>query len=108
MISLGINIIKIIHFLLLLFILLAPFYGKTLLLKCIIILLYILYKWKVDGSCLLTKLEFFLLDKKKEEKGFIYRIINPLYSEEEFDNNLEYITFYWIVFLIIIYLIRFV
>jgi hypothetical protein len=108
MISFGINIIKIIHLLLLLFILLAPFYGKALLLKTIIILFYILYKWKVDGSCFLTKLEYFLLDKEKEEKGFIYRIINPLYSEAEFDNNLEYIVFYWIVFLIIIYLIRFV
>jgi hypothetical protein len=103
-------IIKIIHILLLLFIILAPFYGKSLLLKTIVLLGYIYYKWKIDGSCLLTKIEYYLSGKENEQQGFIYRLINPLFnlSETEFKNDLEYYTFYWIVFLIIIYLIRFV
>ncbi len=107
----GILIIKIIHMLLLLFILVAPFYGKDLLFKSIVMLGYILYKWKIDGSCLLTKIEYYLLGKKEEEQGFIYRLINPLFnlfdSEKEFKNNLEIITFYWFIFLIIIYLIKY-
>jgi hypothetical protein len=109
----GSLIIKIIHLLLLLFILIAPLYGKDLLFKSIVVLGYILYKWKIDGSCLLTKLEYYLLGKEKEEQGFIYRLINPLFnkfynfSEKEFNNNLEYYTFYWFVLLIIIYLIKY-
>ncbi len=105
-----IKIIKIIHFLLLLFILLAPFYEKELLFKSIVILGYILYKWKIDGSCLLTKIEYYLLGKETEEQGFIYRLINPLFNnllENDFKNNLEYYTFFWFILLIIIYLIRF-
>jgi hypothetical protein len=115
-----IKIIKIIHLLLLLFILFAPFYEKDLLFKSIAILGYILYKWKLDGSCLLTKLEYYLLGKQKEEQGFIYRLINPLlnqrlnqrlklseFSENDFKNNLEYYTFYWFILLIIVYLIKY-
>lgn len=107
----GILIIKIVHILLLLFILVAPFYGEELLLKSIILLGYIMYKWKIDGSCLLTKIEYYLLGKKEEEQGFIYRLINPLFnlyvSEKNFKNNLEIYTFYWFIFLIIIYLIKY-
>ncbi len=93
-------IIKIIHLLLLLFILFAPFYGKQLLLKSIILLGYIYYKWKIEGSCFLTKLEYFISGKEKEEQGFIYRLINPLFNltELNFKQNLELYTFYWIVF----------
>jgi hypothetical protein len=108
-------IIKIVHILLLLFILLAPFYGKNLLFKSIVLLGYIYYKWKIDGSCLLTKIEYYLLGRDNEEQGFIYRMINPIFNlynfnlnESDFKNNLELYTFYWFIFLIIIYLIRFV
>ena len=111
--EISIKIIKIIHLLLLFFVLSAPFYGKDLLFKSIVILGYVLYKWKIDGSCLLTKLEYYLLGKEKEEQGFIYRLINPLLnhrlklSENDFKNNLEYYTFYWFILLIIIYLIKY-
>ena len=106
----GSLIIKIIHLLLLLFILLAPFFGKQLLLKSIILLCYIYYKWKIDDSCFLTKLEYIISGKEKEEQGFLYRLINPLFnlSELNFKENLELYTFYWIIFLIIIYLIKYV
>jgi hypothetical protein len=106
----GVLIIKIIHLLLLLFIIFAPFYGKELLLKSIILLCYIYYKWKIEGSCFLTKLEYFVSGKEKEEEGFIYRLINPLFNlnESKFSDMLDLYTFYWIVFLIIIYLIRYV
>ena len=106
----GSLIIKIIHLLLLLFILLAPFFDKQLLLKSIILLCYIYYKWKIDDSCFLTKLEYIISGKEKEEQGFLYRLINPLFnlSELNFKENLELYTFYWIIFLIIIYLIKYV
>lgn len=106
-----IHIIKLIHFSLILFIICAPFYNKDYLLKTIFIVSIIYYKWKINGSCFFTQLEYSLMKKKKEEEGFIYRLINPLLNintnEKIFNYNLEYLTLSWFFILILIYVIRF-
>lgn len=104
-----INIIKFVHLLLLIFVLVAPFYPKKLLLVSIIMLIYIYYKWKTESSCILTKIEYILLGREKEEQGFIYRIINPIYniSDEKLQEILEYATFGWIIILGSIYYFKF-
>ena len=106
-----IHIIKLIHFSLILFILCAPFYNKDYLLKTIFIVGVIYYKWKINGSCFFTQLEYSLMNKQNEEEGFIYRLINPLLNininENKFNYNLEYLTLAWFFILILIYVIRF-
>jgi len=105
-----VSIIKFIHLLLLIFILAAPFYPKKLLLISIIMLIYIYYKWKTESSCILTKLEYIILGNEKEESGFIYRIINPIYniSNKDFQNILDNLTFIWILILASIYYFKYV
>ncbi len=98
-------IIRLIHFILLLVLLGAPFYKKDYIKYSIIILILILYKWNIDGSCGLTKLEYILLGHTDESEGFIYRLINPFLSipENKFDKYLNIITIIYIILLIIIY-----
>lgn len=98
-------IIKIIHLLLILFILFAPFYNKQLLRLAIFLCGGILYKWIFDGSCILTKLEYILLNKETEQEGFIYRLINPIFNmkENHLDRILECFMLIWIIILLIIY-----
>ena len=105
-----VNIIKFVHLLLLIFILGSPFYPKKILLISLIILIYIYYKWKTDSSCILTKLEYILLGREKEEQGFIYRMINPIYnvSNVQFQEILEYVTFGWIILLGSIYYFKYI
>lgn len=104
-----ISIIKILHVLLLIFVLVAPFYPKKILLTAILMLIYIYYKWKTESSCILTKLEYILSGREKEEQGFIYRMINPIYNvpNEDFREILEYATFIWILILGSIYYFKF-
>lgn len=103
-----INIIRIFHFFILIFLLFAPFYSKKMLIFSIALIIYIFYKWKIDGSCFLTKVEYYLLGKK-EEKGFIYRLINPFLNIEEysFHKKLEIFTISWLFLLLIIYFIKY-
>ena len=102
-----INIIRIFHLCILLFLLCSPFYNKKMLLFSIALIIYIFYKWKIDGSCFLTKVEYYL-SGEKEEKGFIYRLINPFFNIEEysFHKKLEVFTIIWLILLIIIYFIK--
>jgi hypothetical protein len=101
------DIIKIFHFVIILLVLCAPFYNKRYLAYSIIILIYIYYKWKIDGSCIVTRLEH-SISGNKEESGFIYRLINPFLGMEkkEFGTMLETITLVWIIILIIIYICK--
>jgi len=105
-----ISIIKFIHILLLFFLLIAPFYPKKILLASILILIYIYYKWKTESSCILTKLEYILAGREKEEQGFIYRMINPIYniSNHNFREILENVTLIWILILGSIYYFKFI
>jgi hypothetical protein len=104
-----VNIIRIFHFFILIFLLFAPFYSKKILIFSIALIVYIFYKWKIDGSCFLTKVEYYL-SGNKEEKGFIYRLINPMLNIEEysFHNKLEVFTVIWLLLLILIYIIKYI
>ena len=104
-----IYIIRFIHLLVFLFILAAPFYNKRYLEIAIILVLYILYKWYIDGSCGLTVLEYYMMGHKEESQGFIYRLVNPLLSINEslFTEYLNYFTISWLLLLIIIYFYRY-
>ncbi len=101
--------IQLIHILLILFIILAPFYNEEFLIKAIFLVSIVYYKWKINGSCFFTKLEYLVMGNNDEEEGFIYRIINPILNlnEIKFDYNLEYLTLAWFFILILIYVIRF-
>jgi hypothetical protein len=94
-----INSIRLFHFILIIFLLISPYFSKEYCKNSLVILIYIFYKWKVNGSCGLTNLEH-KLTGKKEEDGFIYRIVNPYLSirETTFKKKLEIITLILIVF----------
>ncbi len=104
-----IYLIKIIHLALILFIIITPFFGKYYLRLSILLLGAIIYKWKVDGSCLLTKIEYKLLGYDKEQKGFIYRLINPLFNIEEakWKKILDKLSIIWLFILIIFYILKY-
>ena len=104
------NIIKIIHLLLVLFIVSAPFYNKYYLTLSILMLGAIIYKLKIDGSCLLTKLEYKIINHEKEEQGFIYRLINPIFNIKEsyWECIFDKLSIIWLIFLIIIYIYKYI
>ena len=95
-------IIRLIHLILIILILFAPFYNKQMILNVIAILIFIYYKWKIDDYCILTKLEYILSGNEKDKDGFIYRLINPLSTVSEFNELLECLTIFWIILLFII------
>ncbi len=101
--------IKIIHFLLIIFVVCAPFYNKYYLTISILLLGSIIYKLKVYGSCLLTKLEYKILGHKTEEIGFIYRLINPIFNIKEsyWEYVFDKLSIAWLIILIIIYILRY-
>ena len=101
--------IKTIHLLLVLFFTFAPFYNKYYLGISILLLGAVIYKLKIDGSCLLTKLEYKLLGYEAEESGFIYRLINPLFNmKESYWNCIFYkLSYSWLFILVIIYILKY-
>lgn len=84
--------IKIIHLLLILFVILCPFVtnNKQLIHTNITLLFYFLFKWIINdekAKCGLTQLEYYISGKEYED-GFIFRIIKPLvYIEEKTFND---------------------
>jgi hypothetical protein len=104
-----INLIKLIHLALILFIIIAPFFGQYYLALCIALLVGIIYKWKIDGSCLLTKIEYKLLGYDNEHKGFIYRLINPIFNieEQKWKGILEKLSIIWLIILSIFYILKY-
>jgi hypothetical protein len=101
------NIIKILHLVLIIYIIIAPFSHISHLYNSIILLGYILFNWKVMNCCMLTKLEYILSNNKEVESGFIYRLINPFYkldNEKVFNIQLEKLTMSWFIILIITYI----
>jgi hypothetical protein len=106
-------LIKIIHLLLIIFVVGAPFYNKYYLSLCILLLGAIIYKLKIYGSCLLTKLEYKILGYEKEEVGFIYRLINPIFTnfvqikESNWECIFDKLSIIWLIILIIIYILKY-
>jgi len=94
--------IKFIHILLIIFLFSSIFisnikYKKLALSLLIIILLQYFFN---DKKCLLTEIEY-ILQNKKYEHGFIYRLINPIINIS--DKYIIYFLFiihiFWIVIL---------
>ena len=94
------NIIKILHLILIIFIIIAPFVkNKEIKINVLIILCYLLLQYLTGyNKCGLTELEYYFM-KSEYQEGFLYRIINPVIKvpEKYFDN--------WIYVIHIIYII---
>lgn len=101
--DLLVKLIKLFHLLLIIFLLASPYFSKEKCKNALVILIYIYFKWKVDGSCGITKLEQ-KLTGRKEEQGFIYRIVNPYLSINEgvFKKKLEFLTILIIIYYFIL------
>ncbi len=74
-------LVKLCHYILILFILIAPFINiPALLVIHIIVSISLLFHWYLDSDvCFLTYLEAYLTGKNVNN-GFIYSIISPIYK----------------------------
>jgi len=103
------KLIQFIHLLLIIFLLVSPFLPVNYLAMGIALLLFIIKNWGKDNRCIFTILEYMILDKPSLEKGFIYRLINPVYdftSEKDFDKLLNKIVYIWLILLIILFIYK--
>ncbi|XWV25761.1 hypothetical protein QJ857_gp1327 [Tupanvirus soda lake] len=97
-------LIKIVHLIIVVGVISSVFinvcYIKQLALTLLIFLMiqYILGYEK----CGLTQLEYWILGEDKYQKGFIYRLINPIIKvpENYFYNGLLYLHILWVIILI--------
>jgi len=78
------TLIRIIHFILIIFVILAPLSGSKILIQInIVILGYMLLKWiSGDDTCGITELEY-SVSNKPYGQGFIYRLLNGVIGLEE-------------------------
>ena len=96
-----IHIIKIIHLTIIFYIFFGPFYSLEQLKNVITLLLFILYRWlSNDHKCNLTILENKLTGNNN---GFIFRFINPIFkiNESSLNKKIYFITFVWLLVLIL-------
>ena len=81
-------IIKLLHLILVIFIVIAPFLpNKQIKFNIFIILVYLLFQYLTGyNRCGLTELEYYVMGEKYQE-GFLYRLINPIIKlpEDYFD-----------------------
>jgi hypothetical protein len=82
------NIIKLIHLILVIFIIIAPFVNnRQIKINIFIILVYLLFQYLTGyNKCGLTELEYYMMGKDYQQ-GFLYRLIGPVIkvSEDYFD-----------------------
>ena len=96
-----VKIIQIIHLLIILYIIIGPFY-KNQIDQVIGLLIFIILRWITNNhECNLTKIENFVTGKKE---GFISRIVNPVYKLNESSMNkiIYFTSFSWLIILILI------
>ena len=97
-----VKIIKILHILLILYIVLSVVIpNKQIKEYSLVLLLYLLFQYITNfGKCGLTQLEYYFMGEKYEE-GFMYRLINPVLkvSEVYFENYLFLLHIIYIVIL---------
>jgi hypothetical protein len=76
--------IKIIHLLIIIFVVLTPFFGNKGLIKINLIFLgHVSLRFLTGNeSCGLTDLEHYV-SQKKYKSGFVYRILEPIYKMNE-------------------------
>ena len=97
----SVKIIRIIHLLLILYVIVGPFLSIKHTKNVINLLIFILYRWIFnDDNCTLTMIENELVGTNQ---GFIYRIVNPIYniSENKLNKELYFFTFSWLIILIL-------
>ena len=95
------KIIQSIHFLLILYIMFGPLYRNHLD-NVIALLIFILFRWITNNhECTLTMIENRITGCNK---GFISRIVNPIYKLRESSMNkiLYFISITWLIILLII------
>lgn len=99
--------IKLIHFLLVLFILAVPFvskYNYFLIIHCVIVP-FILLHWITNNNiCFLTVVEKYLRGGNKEEECFTCKLINPVY---DFSKNMGSYNIICYAIMIIVFLVSF-
>ena len=97
------NIINILHLILVIFIIIAPFVNiKEIKINVLIILIYLLFQYLTGyNRCGLTELEYYFM-KEDYKEGFLYRIINPVIKvpEKYFDNWLYIFHIIYVIILI--------
>lgn len=97
-------IIKIIHLVLVIFILIAPFVNNIQIkINVFIILCYLLFQYLTGyNRCGLTVLEYYVMGKEYEE-GFLYRLITPIIKvpENYFDKCIFGIHLIYIIILML-------
>jgi len=96
-----IKLIQIIHLSLIIYIFVGPFY-KDHIDTVIGLLLFILFRWITNNNqCTLTMIENKLAGKNK---GFISRIVNPIYklNESKMNRIIYFVTITWLLLLTII------
>lgn len=99
----SINLIRIIHTLIIIYVIFAPLIYPEQIKNVIPLLIFILYRWITgDDRCTLTTIENQITG---DNRGFIYRIINPIYKirESKFNKILYMITILWLIILIFYY-----
>lgn len=99
----SVTIIRIIHLLIVIFIVAAVFIPNCFVKEIgLTILLFLLLQYLLGfEKCGLTDLEYLLLGEDHYQEGFIYRIINPMIKvpEKYFYNGLFYLHILWILIL---------
>ena len=97
------NIIKILHLILVIFIIISPCIdSREIKINVLIILVYLLFQYLTGyNRCGITELEYYLM-KEDYKEGFLYRIINPVIKvpEKYFDNWLYIFHIIYVIILI--------
>lgn len=96
-----VKIIQIIHLLIILYIIIGPFY-KNQIDQVIGLLIFIILRWITnDHECNLTKIENFITGNRE---GFISKIVNPIYKLNESSMNkvIYFTSFSWLIILLFI------
>ena len=96
------NIIKILHLILVIFIIIAPCIDlREIKINVLIILIYLLFQYLTGyNKCGITQLEYYVMGEEYQE-GFLYRIISPIIKvpEKYFSNFLYMIHILYILIL---------
>ena len=100
----GVQIIKFLHLVLILFILVSVFIPRCYIKEfSLAFLIFIAFQYFIgNGSCGLTKLEYLMLGEKHYQEGFIYRLVKPVVTvpEKYFNNGLLYLHILWVAILV--------
>ena len=101
--SLIINLINLIHFIIVLLVIISPFVDNLFLKKNILIfLVYLLFQYLTGyEKCGLTELEYIFMGQEYQH-GFLYRIINPLIKVPEtyFD---KWLIIFHLIYVFVLY-----